>query len=90
MSLLRTCQVTYVLFRDNLNGDSMIGNVLKYVRKKRNFKQQQISEIVGVARNTISQYETETIQPTFDIIEKIANECGYKIYFGVKQILSFT
>lgn len=55
----------------------MIGNVLKYVRKKRNFKQQQISEIVGVARNTISQYETETIQPTFDIIEKIANECGY-------------
>ena len=59
----------------------MIGNVLKYVRKKRNFKQQQISEIVGVARNTISQYETETIQPTFDIIEKIANECGYKIYF---------
>ena len=51
------------------------------MRKKRNFKQQQISEIVGVARNTISQYETETIQPTFDIIEKIANECGYKIYF---------
>lgn len=34
-----------------------------------------------VARNTISRYETETIQPTFDIIEKIANECGYKIYF---------
>lgn len=59
----------------------MIGKVLKYMRKKRNFKQQQISEIVGVARNTISQYETETIQPTFDIIEKIANECGYKIYF---------
>ncbi|CCY46954.1 putative transcriptional regulator with C-terminal CBS domains [Firmicutes bacterium CAG:822] len=59
----------------------MIGKVLKYMRKKRNFKQQQISEIVGVARNTISQYETETIQPTFEIIEKIANECGYKIYF---------
>ncbi len=61
----------------------MIGKVLKYMRKKRNFKQQQISEIVGVARNTISQYETETIQPTFEIIEKIANECGYKIYFEI-------
>lgn len=34
-----------------------------------------------MARNTVSQYETETIQPTFEIIEKIANECGFKIYF---------
>ena len=59
----------------------MIGKVLKYIRKRNNIKQQQISDIVGVVRNTISQYETETIQPTFDVIEKIANECGYKIYF---------
>ncbi len=59
----------------------MIGNALKYMRKKKNIKQKTISEIIGVARNTVSQYETETIQPTFDIIEKIANECGFKIYF---------
>ncbi len=59
----------------------MIGNVLRYIRKKNNLKQEEISKIVGVARNTVSQYETETIQPTFEIIEKIANECGYKIYF---------
>ena len=44
-------------------------------------RQQQISEAIGVARNTVSQYETETIQPTFETIEKIANECGYKIFF---------
>ena len=59
----------------------MIGNVLKYMRKNNNMKQQQISEAIGVARNTVSQYETETIQPTFETIEKIANVCGYKIYF---------
>ena len=59
----------------------MVVIVLKYMRKRNNIKQQQISDIVGVVRNTISQYETETIQPTFDVIEKIANECGYKIYF---------
>lgn len=59
----------------------MIGNVLKYMRKKRLYKQSEVSKIAGVARNTISQYETETIQPTFEIIEKIANECGYNIYF---------
>ena len=59
----------------------MIGKVLKDMRKRNNIKQQQISDIVGVVRNTISQYEMETSQPTFDVIEKIANECGYKIYF---------
>lgn len=59
----------------------MIGNVLKYMRKRKKLNQKEISENVGVARNTISQYETETIQPTFDIIEKIAQICGYKIYF---------
>ena len=59
----------------------MIGNVLRYMRRKNKYKQGQISRIVGVARNTISQYETETIQPTFDMIEKIAHNCGYKIYF---------
>ena len=60
---------------------NMIGNVLRYMRRKNKYKQGQISRIVGVARNTISQYETETIQPTFDMIEKIAHNCGYKIYF---------
>ena len=59
----------------------MIGNVLRYMRRKNNYKQSQIGKIAGVARNTVSQYETETIQPTFEIIEKIANKCGYKIYF---------
>ena len=59
----------------------MIGNVLRYMRRKKKYKQGQIGKIAGVARNTVSQYETETIQPTFEIIEKIANECGFKIYF---------
>lgn len=63
----------------------MIGKVLKYMRKSKNINQKQISEVVGVARNTISQYETETIQPTFDVIEKIANTCGYQIYFENKE-----
>lgn len=59
----------------------MIGKALHYMRNKKGFKQEQISKIIGVARNTVSQYETNTIQPTFEIIEKIANNCGYKIFF---------
>ena len=59
----------------------MIGKALKYMRKKNNLKQDHIAKILNVKSNTISQYETNNRQPTFDIIEKIANECGYSIYF---------
>lgn len=63
----------------------MIGNVLRYMRRKNNFKQEQISKITGVARNTVSQYETETIQPTFETIETLLNKCGVKIYFEMSN-----
>lgn len=59
----------------------MIGKALKYMRTRKSFKQEQIAKIIDVARNTVSQYENDAIQPTFDTIEKIANNCGYKIYF---------
>lgn len=59
----------------------MIGKILKTMRRKSNLSQEQIGKLIGFARNTISQYETETLQPDFKTIEKIANECGYKIHF---------
>lgn len=69
----------------------MIGKILKTMRKRANLSQEQISIVTGFARNTISQYETGTLQPDFKTIEKIANECGYNITFinsKTKQILT--
>lgn len=51
------------------------------MRKSRNYNQAELSKKVHYARNTLSQYETGTIQPSFDTIEEIAKECGYVIYF---------
>lgn len=59
----------------------MIGNILKTMRRKSKLSQQDISKNTDFARNTISQYENEVIQPTFETIEKIANACGYEIIF---------
>ena len=59
----------------------MVGKMLKFMRKSRNYNQNDVSEQVKYARNTISQYETGALQPSFETIEKIANNCGYKIYF---------
>ena len=63
----------------------MIGKILKTMRKSNKLSQEQISKLVGYARNTISQYETGTIEPDFKTIEKIANLCGYEIQFINKE-----
>ena len=59
----------------------MIGLILKTMRKEAGLKQENVAKEIKVARNTLSQYETETIQPTFETIEKIAQACGYSIFF---------
>lgn len=59
----------------------MIGKILKYMRNKSNLKQSELSKLTNIPQNTISQYETGRIQPTFEIIEKISNNCGYCVEF---------
>ena len=51
------------------------------MRNKKNLKQSELSKLTNIPQNTISQYETGRIQPTYEIIEKIANSCGYKVEF---------
>lgn len=64
----------------------MIGKILKTMRKSNKLSQEQVSKLIGYARNTISQYETGTIEPDFQTIEKIANLCGYEIEFKNKKL----
>lgn len=59
----------------------MVGKILRTMRRKNNLSQEQIGKLTGYAKNTISQYEKEMRDPSFETIEKIANECGYKIMF---------
>lgn len=63
----------------------MIGKVLRFMRKENHLKQIDLAKKIGVGNSTISQYETESRQATFDVIEKIAKECGYKVYFESKS-----
>lgn len=63
----------------------MIGKILRNLRTNKNLKQSDLSKIINIPQNTISQYENEKIQPTFEIIEKIANACDYKVEFKNKK-----
>lgn len=63
----------------------MIGKAIKYMRRKVNLKQEVLAKKIDIARTTFAGYEQGYREPTFDTIEKIANECGYKIYFEDKK-----
>lgn len=59
----------------------MIGNALKYMRKNKRLKQDVLAKTVGISQQNLSRYENEQRIVSFDMIEKIANKCDYKIYF---------
>lgn len=61
-----------------------IGQKIKVLRKTRGLTQQQLSEILGVQRATISNYEIGRRSPHIKELERIANVLGVSLdYFGV-------
>ena len=85
MSNYSTSQEFFVEICDNIFGGNMIGKVLKYMRKKNNFSQEQISNITNIGRSTISDYEREKTDINFESLEKIANICNFEIFFYNKN-----
>lgn len=59
----------------------MIGKILRTMRRKANFTQNVLASKCNINNTTLSGYENSYREPTFNIIEKIANECGYEILF---------
>lgn len=59
----------------------MIGKIIKNLRKESNYSQEDLSEITKIGRTTISDYERNKSQPTFETIEQIAKACNYEILF---------
>ena len=59
----------------------MIEKTLKYVRKQKGFNQDSVAKRLEIGRTTIASYEQGHREPTFETIQKIANTCGYEIYF---------
>lgn len=69
----------------------MIGKIIKTMRRKANITQSDLAKKCNIANTTLSGYESNYREPTFETIEKIANECGYEITFtnkNTKEVLS--
>ena len=47
-----------------MKNDLVLKNKLREVRKEKNISQQELADMVGVSRNTISSLETGKYEPT--------------------------
>lgn len=64
---------------------SNIGKKLQTLRKGRGMSQQQLSEVLGVSRCSISNYECMRRQPSLPEMQRIAEYFGVGLdYFGVE------
>ena len=63
----------------------MIGTILRNIRKIRGLTQAQIGKKLNLAENTISNYETEYSNPTFNTIKKFIDVCDFDIQFIDKK-----
>lgn len=59
----------------------MIEKALKYMRTNKKIHQKELAEMLNIGQSTLSDYENEKISVNFDMIERIAHICDYKIYF---------
>ena len=63
----------------------MIGMIMRNIRKIRGLTQTQVGNKLNLADNTISNYETEYSNPSFDTIKKFADVCDFEIRFIDKK-----
>lgn len=56
-----------------------LGELLAKARKDAGFDQLQLAHAVGIARNSLSNYETGRSVPPFDVAARIASACGVSL-----------
>lgn len=56
-----------------------VGKQLSFARKKSNFTQKELSELIDIDQAIISKIETVKHLPRFDILEKIAKGLGLSV-----------
>ena len=50
-----------------------VGERIKTLRKANDMTQKEFSEIIGVSRSTLAGYETDKIEPSLNVISRMAN-----------------
>ena len=63
----------------------MVGTILRNIRKLKKLKQSELADKLNVAINTISNYETEYSNITFEVAINFIHECNFDIQLINKE-----
>jgi len=63
----------------------MVGIILRNIRKLKKLKQSELADKLNVAINTISNYETEYSNITFEVAINFIHECNFDIQLINKE-----
>ena len=63
----------------------VFGKMIRFMRFKRNLKQTELANKVGIASSTLAHYESEYRTITFEIFKQIADSCEFEIIFKDKK-----
>ena len=63
----------------------MVGKMLKVLRSNKDYNQTELADLLNIAQTTLSGYETNYSNPKFELINRIAELCGYEIIFRNKS-----
>ena len=62
-----------------------LGNKLSRLRKENNYTQEQLAEILGVSRQSISKWESDISYPETDKLIHLSNLFGYSLDYLLKE-----
>lgn len=65
--------------QDEPSNNNILGERLKYLRKKMNLNQEGLSELINITQSTISSYESGKTYPSLNVIINIAEKCNVSI-----------
>ena len=63
----------------------MVGTILRNIRKIKKLKQKQVANYLSVAENTVSNYETEYSNITFETAINFIQGCNFDIQLINKE-----
>ena len=63
----------------------MIGKIIRIMQRENHLTQEELSKITFIGRSTLSDYEREKTDISFEDIEKNADACNYKVIFANKK-----
>jgi len=65
----------------------VLHNKLKLLRQRNHYTQQEIADMLGVTRSTVSNFEIGRRKPEIDVLEKLADIYGVDLnYFSTKPV----